>query len=86
MQVVYALNTRNEEHESTVAALHAAYEARAKQAESSAAAKLKEMGEMVRSACEEGERRVGETRWRLEEEREHLIQEQVTTSTISGRV
>ena len=78
MKVVYALNTRNEEHESLVAALRSRYEERARQTESTAAAGLREMGEKVRGACEDGERRVEEVRRKLEEEREQLLQKQVS--------
>ena len=71
-QVIYALNTRNEEQESLVAELRTAYEERASEAEKTTAAELKEMKERVRGACEEGERRVAQARRRLEEEREQL--------------
>lgn len=81
VQVVYGLNTRNEEHESFIAALRSTYEERARQSESSAAAQLREMGERVSSACEDGERRVEEVRSKLEEEREQLTQMQVSLPT-----
>ena len=74
---MYALNTRNEEHESLIAALRSRYEERARQMERTTAAGLREMGEKVRGACEDGERRVGEVRRRLEEEKEQLQQKQV---------
>ena len=77
LQVVYALNTRNEDHDSLIAALRQTYEERARQAEIRAAARLREMGERVKGACEEGERTVGEIRERFEEERERLKQAQV---------
>lgn len=80
VQVVYALNTRNEEHESLIAALRATYEERARRAESSAAARLREMGEKVRDACEEGEKRVKEMKRKMEAEREQLTQSQVGLS------
>ena len=77
VQVVYSLNTRNEDHESLIAALQTKCEARAERAESSAAAQLRVMGERVRDACEEGERRVREVTMRMEEEQEQLKQKQV---------
>lgn len=80
MQVVYALNNRNEEHESLIAALRLTYEETARQAESSAAAHLREMGEKVRGACEEGEKRVREMERKMEAEREQLTQSQVRIS------
>ena len=69
---MYALNTRNEEQESLVTELRSTYEARAVEAESRTAARLREMRERVREACEEGERELAAGRKRLEEEREQI--------------
>lgn len=77
VQVVYALNTRNEEHESFIAALRITYDERARQAENNSAASLKEMEVRVRGACEEGEKRVKEVKKKMEEEREQLAENQV---------
>ena len=77
MQVVYALNTRNEEQESLVAELRCRYEARAAEAESRAAEGLREMREKVTEAREEGEREMVLAKNRLEEAREQLKHHEV---------
>ena len=74
---MYALNTRNEEHESLIAALKSTYEARAIQVESSTVAKLKDMNERVVNACEVAEKKVDEVKIRLEEERRQSLQKEV---------
>ena len=75
--MVYALNTRNEEHETLVAALRSTYEARAVQVESGTAARLREMNERVKCACDEAERRVEEVSKRLETERDEFKEKEV---------
>lgn len=80
---MYALNTRNEEHESLIAALKSTYEARAIHEESSTVARLREMSERVENACEEAKKRVEEVKTRLEEEREQLMQKEVCTDSRS---
>lgn len=79
---MYALNTRNEDHEAFVAGLRQSYEERMRQVETRLAGRLGEMGKRVRSACEEGERKFVEAREKAEEEKNQLKQAHVSVLCI----
>ena len=85
-QVIYVLNTKNEDHDAFVESLRRQYEEKMEQVEGNSATRLRGMEERVRGACEDAERRVQDLRNKLDKEKDQLKQSHVRLNTVSSSV